>query len=253
MHALSASGLLDIWERGSGRPPVEQALVILGAAFPQAPPDDLSRLDFVQRDLCLLHLRSLTFGPQIKGLADCPACGHHLEFDFDARELPAWTSPLPNFESAMSLNPESSLSIGGYEMIFRLPNSMDLFALSRVNDEASMRQQLVGACVISVQQNGKALTADELPSQTLNVLLEQIGKSHPLADLTLSLTCPACSHFWELLFDIVSYFWSEIHAWSIRLLREVHALAMAYGWQEADILGMSAWRRQHYLEMIGAG
>ena len=87
MRALSASGLLEIWERGAGSPPVEQALAILSAAFPQAPPDALSRLDVVQRDLCLLHLRGLTFGPQIRGLAVCPACGHQLEFDFDAAKI----------------------------------------------------------------------------------------------------------------------------------------------------------------------
>jgi hypothetical protein len=50
--------------------------------------------------------------------------------------------------------------------------------------------------------------------------------------------------------DIASYLWSEIHAWAGRMLRDVHALAAAYGWREADILAMSPWRRQAYLEMI---
>ena len=36
-----------------------------------------------------------------------------------------------------------------------------------------------------------------------------------------------------------------------RLLRQVHTLAMAYGWREIDILSMSALRRQVYLEMLG--
>jgi hypothetical protein len=34
-------------------------------------------------------------------------------------------------------------------------------------------------------------------------------------------------------------------------MREVHTLAAMYGWRETDILAMSAWRRQRYLEMIG--
>jgi hypothetical protein len=78
-----------------------------------------------------------------------------------------------------------------------------------------------------------------------------MGQAEPLADLSLAATCPACGHNWQILFDIVSYFWSEINAWSLRLMREVHSLASAYGWREADILAMSAWRRQRYLELIG--
>ena len=50
--------------------------------------------------------------------------------------------------------------------------------------------------------------------------------------------------------DIASFFWSEIHSWAQRALREVATLARAYGWREADILSMSARRRQAYLEMI---
>jgi hypothetical protein len=78
-----------------------------------------------------------------------------------------------------------------------------------------------------------------------------MGQADPLADLTLLATCPACGHNWRILFDIVSYFWDEIQAWGGRLMREVHTLASAYGWRETDILAMSAWRRQRYLEMIG--
>ena len=45
------------------------------------------------------------------------------------------------------------------------------------------------------------------------------------------LTCPQCSHHWHAPLDIVSFVWSEIHAWAVRLLHDVHALALAYGWR----------------------
>ena len=53
-------------------------------------------------------------------------------------------------------------------------------------------------------------------------------------------------------FDIVSFFWSELTAWSIRILDHVHRLASAYGWSEADILTMTPSRREMYLARIGA-
>jgi hypothetical protein len=62
---------------------------------------------------------------------------------------------------------------------------------------------------------------------------------------------PGLRHSWDVLFDIVSFFWAEIGAWAQRLLREVHALASAYGWREADILALSAWRRRQYLDLAG--
>ena len=74
----------------------------------------------------------------------------------------------------------------------------------------------------------------------------------PQADVQMDLTCPACGHQWQALFDIESFFWREISAWANRILREVHALASAYGWRESDILSMSTWRRQTYLNLIGA-
>lgn len=66
-----------------------------------------------------------------------------------------------------------------------------------------------------------------------------------------SLTCPSCNHGWHALFDIVSFFWSEIQSWASRIMREVHLLASAYGWRETDILAMSPLRRRLYLEMVG--
>jgi hypothetical protein len=251
MRALSASNLLDIWERGVGRTPVEQALAILGPAFPQASIEMLGRLDVAKRDRCLLHLRGLTFGPQIRGVTDCPVCGQRLEMDFDARALPASTSQLPDFESGESLNPESSLQVDEYELIFRLPNSIDLSSLNLLADAGSQRKQLIEACVVAVRREGVSFATGEVSASALEILLDRISQENPLADLTLSVTCPACSHTWEIIFDIVSYFWSEIQAWSARLMHEVHTLAFTYGWREADILEMSAWRRRQYLELIG--
>jgi hypothetical protein len=72
----------------------------------------------------------------------------------------------------------------------------------------------------------------------------------PQAEVLLDLNCPACGHGWQALFDVVAFFWAELAAQAKRLLREVHTLARAYGWREADILGMSARRRQFYLEMV---
>jgi hypothetical protein len=65
------------------------------------------------------------------------------------------------------------------------------------------------------------------------------------------LTCAACGHRWSALFDIVAFFWTELCVRAERLLVEVHTMARAYGWREADILAMSEARRHCYLEFLG--
>jgi hypothetical protein len=77
-------------------------------------------------------------------------------------------------------------------------------------------------------------------------------EADPLAAIQLALSCPECGYQWQATFDIESFFWSEINAWANRTLHEVHALASRYGWCERDILAMSPWRRQAYLNMVHA-
>ncbi len=251
MHALSASVLLDIWEDGVGKPPVEQALVILGAACPQASGATLANLTIGQRDACLLHLHEMTFGSQLKGLADCPACQECLELALNTQDLLARHGPPSDPETMELLSQERSFRLEAYEVTFRLPTSADLTALSGQTDAALARQRLLETCILGVRCQGEVQPPRKLPAEILKALIEHMNEAEPLTDLALAASCPVCGHNWQIIFDIVSFFWSEINAWSMRLMREVHMLAMAYGWRETDILAMSAWRRQRYLELIG--
>ncbi len=251
MYALSASDLLGIWENGAGKTPVEQALAILRTAFPHATNAKLMKLTIGQRDACLIHLHELTFGPHLKGLANCPACGERLELDFNGRDLPASSSPLPDPELIEPLDAESFFRFNNYEVTYRLPTSADLLNSSKQTDTSALREKLLQTCVVSVVCDDATKDIKELPEKVLEELVQHMDKADPLANLTLAASCPACGHTWQIIFDIVSYFWSEINAWAIRLLHEVHLLASAYGWSENDILNMSAWRRQRYLELIG--
>jgi hypothetical protein len=252
MRPLSASNLLEIWERGLGRSPVEQALVILGAVFPRVSWEPLARLTIAQRDTALFHLRELTFGTQLTGLAECPACHERLELAFSANDLRSMELlPAPDFSLPEVQATVTSFRTKGYEVDFRLPTSADLLKVSHL-DEEQARKQLLETCIVSARHRKQVVTVNKLSPSLIQAVIEQIGQAAALANLTIASTCPACSHQWEIVFDIVSYFWSEINAWAMRMMREIHVLASTYGWSEVDILEMSAWRRQRYLELIGA-
>ena len=252
LQPLSASDLLDLWERGENRTPIEQALVILEFAFPGLSADRLAHLTIGQRDACLLKVRELTFGSRLKGLAACPSCGERLEMAFDVGDLQPQEAALPDLEKEGGAGTTASLKFSPYEVTFRLPDSADLSAVAGMQDIGLARRRVLEACLLEVRKDGETAAPDELPGEVLDAVTAHMGQAEPLANLSLAVNCPACGHSWQVVFDIVAFLWNEIDAWAARFMREVHILASAYGWHEAEILAMSTWRRQRYLEMVGA-
>jgi uncharacterized protein (UPF0212 family) len=243
MQALTASELLDAWEHGLTQPPVQRALTLLAAACPESSVEELAQLSIGQRDARLLWLREWTFGPHITSLAICPVCGERLELNFNVDEL--------CIASVTETSEAIRLEVDGYDAKVRLPNSFDLAAVAESTDIAMSRRVLLERCLLSARQEAEEMALEQLPAKVLNAIVEQMASKDPQADVNLNLSCPQCGHQWQMVFDIASFFWSEINAWAYRLLREVNALARAYGWPEQDILALSPWRRQLYLEMIG--
>ena len=231
MRRLLAQELLTTWEQGLTQQPLQRTLTLLTMACPEV--ENLATLSIGQRDRLLFNLRELTFGSQVQSVATCPQCGEKLELNFQIGEI-----------TAASITPTTDtlrLQVVEGELEVRLPNSLDLMAIANSPHQSSIA--LLERCLLNP-------ATVQLSSDTVQAIAQAMAGADPLADIQLDLVCPACTHQWRSHFDIVSFFWSEIHAWAIRTLREVHLLASAYGWREADILTMSDYRRQLYLEMV---
>lgn len=242
MCPLSARELLIVWEQGLAQPPAQRALTLLAAACPDTPPDALTKLSIGQRDARLLTLREWTFGSKLVSLAICPGCGERLELTFNVADIRTTAEAEP----AEAL----SMSVSDYEVRFRMPNSLDLDAIAESEDVPAARHLLFERCILTAHHNGEERSADQLPADVIDAVVARMGQADPQADVQLALSCPVCGHQWQVTFDVVSFFWSEINVWASRILNEVHTLASAYGWRDADILAMSPWRRQLYLQMV---
>lgn len=238
MLMISAATLLNAWEVALTQPPVERALTLLTWAWPDRSATAWAAQSIGQRDGALLTLREQLFGPRLNSSACCPQCGERLELSFLVEEIRA---PMPEQNK-----PALQLQSEEYLVQFRLPTSTDLIALADIHDLAVARQQLLQRCLVSGQPVDKPL-----PAHLIEQVLAQMTAADPQGDVELALTCPNCQYQWQLAFDILSYLWTEIHDWAQRTLREVHLLATAYGWCEADILALSAARRQLYLALLG--
>jgi uncharacterized protein (UPF0212 family) len=246
MHPLSATQILEIWERGQGRHDIERALTLLCAAYPNQAVQQLATLTVGQRDAHLLALRELTFGCQLNCLTECPKCAERLEFALNVADI---QMVKPTEVKDIHIQ-DYVLAVDEFELKFRLPTSWDLMALARIKDTTAMSAQLLRRCLLQVSYQGMPVEVNALPPEAIAQLSEKMVEADPQAEVLLALNCPACGHNWQALFDIVSFFWAELTVRAKHLLRDVHILARFYGWREADILAMSPVRRQFYLDLV---
>lgn len=255
MRGMTAAELLSAWERGLGQPSFRRALILLAAACPELSEAQVARLSIGQRDRRLLDLRERTFGAELMSVATCSACGEQLEFAFNTTDIrvAAPADQTGAHLSAFDPAPPASLSLSrhGYEVAFRLPNSTDLAAIAASREPAAGQHLLLRRCVLAATCNGAEIDYSDLPADLLDAVMAQMEEADPQANVQLNLSCVRCDRRWQAVFDIESFFWSELTRWAERLLAEVHQLARAYGWRESDILAMSPHRRRFYLDMLG--
>jgi hypothetical protein len=248
MRALTATELLTVWERGTSQPPIQRAITLLTPVCADATPDELAQLPVGRRDARLLALREQTFGPHLLSLSECPECSAPVELEFDVADIRAETE-----SDALETTAPITLRQNGFAVTFRLPNTLDLAAAGETGNAGDARQRLLERCVLSAF-NGQAneIPPAALPEELLTAVATRMSEADPQADVQLAIACPHCHHHWNAPFDIAGFFWTELHSCALRLLHEIHELASAYGWREADIQNLSAARRRAYLELVRA-
>ncbi|HEV7778199.1 MAG TPA: hypothetical protein VGO76_15120 [Luteibacter sp.] len=242
MRDLRTSELLDIWDAGLRALPMRRAWLLLRDAFPgQA----VERWSLGQVNAGLLRLRQRWFGNDWPCLANCPACGEINEVQLQVDAL-FGDSESPG---APATPVDQRIQLDAWTVDFRLPCMADLLAIGEVGGTGN---DLLDRVVAGVTRGGALVAVTELPASALQSIGSQVDAADPLASIELSLACPVCSKAWQEPLLVIDVFWSELSALAERLLSEVGRLAQGFGWSEADILAMSAQRRQRYLTWLGA-
>jgi len=235
MRTLSSSDFLDLWEQGFRLHPLDQGLLVLGAALPETSYEALSDWPLGRRNQALAKLRCSCFGPNLQGWICCTRCGEKLEFETDGRAIA---------EGAADAEESLSEPIVVKGRSFRLPTSRDLAQAAQESDARSAAIRLMESCRVEAGESPVWSEED----------LEEVGQrmavADPMAEILLKLCCPTCDNQWNAALDIAAFLWAEIEARAKRLIFEVHALASAYGWTEKEILSLSEHRRALYLATV---
>lgn len=237
---LTARALLDVWERALDEPAAVRPAVLASAAS-GVPLDDVLRWDIGRRDEALFALRVQLFGPSADAVGHCPACGERLDVALDLSEI----GPEPVAADVVTAGP--------YRVRHRLPTTADLVALLGEDDAEAARKALVQRLLVAVEDgSGEPVPFDGLPTAERAVVATAIAEAQDGIDVRLALRCDTCGHAWVTPLDIGAFLFRELDAWAQGLLRDVHALARAYGWSERAILELGARRRCAYLDLVGA-
>ncbi len=244
MMSLSKQQLLEIWEYGRNQHPVDQALTLLSFTSPDQARNELAELSIGQRDIRLLALHERMFGETLYCDGACPDCKQAVDICFTTKDIQAPSTVLEPHETELTWD--------DFKITYRLPNSWDLAVIANSTNEESARQLLIERCLVKISRKGAPIAANELSELAILKMEQAIAKSDPQAEVLLDMNCPECNTQWQLLFDIVTYLWTEITVKAKRILEEVHTLAKTYGWTETNILELSDVRCQIYLEMASS-
>jgi len=243
VRAPSPSEVLQLREQGAALHGIDRALRVLRAARAAEDPATLERLPLGVRDALLLRARRLLLGERIEAEARCPRCDERLEFELACSDLLARASEPPA---------RWTLARDGWSVTLRPLDSLDAAAAARAADPDAARAILLERCVTAVEHDGEPSPAVALPAAVQQVVADSLAERDPGAEWLLDLGCPACGTLWQDTFDVVDFVWRELATSAERLLVDVHTLARAYGWSEADILALDPGRRAAYLTMVQA-
>jgi hypothetical protein len=242
VHTLSQADLLGLWELGRELHPLDQGLLAIHAGFPETHDDSPADWPIGRRNRALAQLRLGCFGAALRGWTSCRECGEKLEFDLNGSALA---------ESSTTGQGEPVVVNG---QTFRLPTSRDLARIAAERDPQAAATLLFERCKVGSRTAppDRASRATECTEDVLDAVGEEMALADPLAEIVLHFDCPACGRSFDEDLDLPSFFWAEVEGRAKRMLLAVHILASAYGWSEAEILSLSAARRDFYLAMVHA-
>lgn len=188
-------------------------------------PEDARTWTVAKRRQGLLAIAVATHGTLRDLTATChaPACGERMDLQVD----------LTAFNTDWR---EDRVMVPGHSLVLRLPSPGDLTG-SEAEGPDLLRNLVVEG---------------DVPANTawLDDADTALGEADPLGDLELQATCPECGAPVSHPFALEPFLMAELAGELSRLIDEIHVLAMAYHWSEAEILALPNSRRALYIDRI---
>lgn len=230
----------EVFIQGKGLHEATQLLDRLLVANPETTlrAGQASNLAVCDCDRLFAELYLTYFGEQVESTVACQNCAQPFELRFSLRKLIAALNR-STITQATGPDEEGIYSLADGRR-FRLPTVRDhddLIGLSPTQALATLLKR----CVV---------TGDPISdSESLQSAMDEVGA---VLDLDLDALCPHCEASQTVQFDIQTYVLRAIAFEQRFLNREVHRIAMAYGWGYQEILNLSREDRRTFVRLIEA-
>lgn len=230
---------VEVWSAVRDQPAWRRVLALVEML---APTDDAAR-PVADWPIGAVAARALAIvEPAIGGVlragATCRACGQQMETELPVGAL--------RYLGDSVEHGRRSVHIAGHEMTVRAVRPRDLARIAGQCDVDAAAGDLLERCLTDVTPELPWPVPAELVAE-IEAMLEQLD---PLAVVVVDATCPTCGTADSPVVDLLGFAWTLFEARALRLLGEVHRLALAYGWTERDVLSLDPTRRAVYLELV---
>lgn len=232
---LSARQLLTVWDQSLAEPPPRRAVVVLAGLLDEDP-SECAGLDVGSRDVLLGRFLHELVGPTVFAAARCAGCGELLDVPVDLVTLGA----LPVHPAGQ----EFSVQVDDVTIRYWLPTTADVSAVAGLPGGQAHTALLARCLTRPGEPPAAAPTADLVAA--VEQAMEDVA---PGGAVDLLVHCPECEHDSTTVLDVPELLWAELEARAVAVLRDVHALAVAYGWTEDAVLSLTPNRRAAYLAL----
>jgi hypothetical protein len=232
---------LDLDLSDSDRPGlVTRLLALCLARFTGVPDAEAVAWDWTVAErlqgLLAIVLATRTDLPPVSTRCQASGCRTSMQIELD----------LTAFVAEARRDPVVCRVAGDQRVTARLPRGVDQRHWRDTKaDSASMATRLVERVEGRIPERGW-----RVPPDWLDQLAAALAERDPLTALQLSAACPNCGHINVVDFDLEGWLLRLLAEAQDGLLDDVHGLAVAYHWGEADICALPAQRRRAYLARL---
>jgi len=198
------------------------------------------RLSAGKRLQCLLQLAMTDPSRPLSIPCRCLACHQELELELTLHEL-------SDVQQAADAIATITVGSGPQRLALRKPTGHDMEAWGEMAfaDEGAALGTMIAGLLIDPP------SAPIAPA-SIAAIEEALEAADPLIDFRCTAACGECGEANECQIDLMEIALHLLRRSQHELVASLHRLATHYHWTEQEIFAVPAWRRQRYLQLIGA-
>jgi len=204
-------------------------------------PRHFIELSIGQRIECLLLLAAGGWEKAVSLVFKCQGCGEDLELDLTFKEFSEVQREADQIETV-------GIDLGERRIEFRKPNGRDqeIWAGTVFQDELDAAARMISSLAVTPDFS---VTLGRASVREIERVFED---ADPLVNFSCRVRCGECDRLNGYRVDLMETALTQLSRMQTQLIHVIHRMASHYHWSEADVLAVPEWRRQQYLQLIGA-